>query len=693
MGRAVTRAIKPSRAPRATAAPERATWLTQAAFVLTLALVIARATMLETVRTESLGAPGTAGAPVGPGPAAGLVLDLLCCLPALCVLARRVVDRNYILRLSWSHLLLALLASWTLASVAWSADKFAAAVSAAHWAAALVLLWSTSQLVQSWLRLRVLAGVAFALLLVLVAQGYYYRFLDLPDLQRRWHDSHDELLRDAGLEANSREAIQMGKNIETGEVSGFTVSRNSFAAELVLLGVITAGIALQRRYDRDPVWWGVPLWITIALALVLLYRYVQSKTAYITPLLAVILLSSVWRWRAWLAQHANAAYAGGVAVFFLGVAAVVGHGLKHGTLVHSSLTFRWQYWVGAARLYAHHPLLGVGWANFGANYLAFRLPAAPEEPKDPHNYLVRAFVELGAVGGTLMLLWMLRLWWECTRPATPIGPLDESARQSSYGPRTTIPFITLIALGGVVISTMASTDWNATPAWIFLELFRRGAFLLLLIGGIGVACIRGLGRQELDDRPAPWILYAMLVALGLFLLHNLIDFSMFEVGPMFLLALSAGGALGVRLPPRQRMRHGTVLAAGALIIASIGWLVAAGAFVAPVVGAEAFAADADTAFRRGNPNAAAQQLWDAFQKVPINGDYAFRAAVAARAAQSSPLIVRQMLQSATAADPSAGKYWTALAAYSILTFSGFFFCRALWLEPPKEVFGRSYRLY
>src|SRR6516164_6488510 len=49
----------------------------------------------------------------------------------------------------------------------------------------------------------------------------------------------------------------------------------------------------------------------------------------------------------------------------------------------ASLTIRWQYWVGATRLFMHHPWFGVGWANFGDSYLAFRLPLAVEYPKDP----------------------------------------------------------------------------------------------------------------------------------------------------------------------------------------------------------------------------------------------------------------------------------------------------------------------
>jgi len=41
------------------------------------------------------------------------------------VLARRVMDRAYVLRWSWAVLPLGLLAAWGVCSVGWAADRFA----------------------------------------------------------------------------------------------------------------------------------------------------------------------------------------------------------------------------------------------------------------------------------------------------------------------------------------------------------------------------------------------------------------------------------------------------------------------------------------------------------------------------------------------------------------------------------------
>lgn len=652
-------ATKPPRKPAPTLAPAQGPWhrLTQLAFIIGIVLVIVRATMSEVVRDEILAVPGTAGAPATPGPTTGLLLDLLFCLPAMFVLARRLLDSDFSLRFGWSHVVMFLLAAWTLLSVSWAGDKFIAIVNASHWVAALVLLWSMSQVVDSWLRLRLLGGVGFALLLVLLAQGYYYRFLDLPDLQREWKEHRAEMLHQHGADLNSTEAIQIGKNIESGDVIGFSVSRNTYAAVLVLLGLVSVGIAVQRLADGDSNGWIAPIAIVLVLSLLMLYRYVQSKTAYATPLLGAALIAILWRKRNWIGAHSRRLYWSAVVAFIVGIVAVVGHGLKHGTLFQLSLTYRWQYWVGAGRLFIHHPWLGTGWGNFGESYLAFRLPQAVEEIKDPHNFLIRAFVELGIAGGALTVAWMARLWWELTQFPARAATVDAD-RSADGAHRRAMLFLLLVPTIAVALNAIIAIDWQQKPAWMILELFKRAIFLMLLVAGLGVATLRSMERQELDDRPAPWLLTSMLVALALFLLHNLIDFSLFEPGPMFVFALLAGGALGMRLQERPRRGFGTPLTVASLILFGVVWLVAAGGGAWNVALAESLAHDADDLVRAGQGGAALPRLLDASKLVPINPDYAYRAALLGH---DNPLMAREMLAAAIAADPMSVRYHRAMA--------------------------------
>lgn len=697
--------------------------LTQAAFGLTLVLVAARVMMQEILRNPWLPMPGSTPTPAMPGPATSIALDLICCLPALLVLARRLVDPAFTLRFAWSSVPMFALAVWTLVSVAWSSDRFAAVVNAFHWASALVLLWSTAQLVRSWVRLRLIAAVSSGLLMVLLVQGYYYRFVDLPDLQQDWRQHHGELVAGQGGNANSTEMIQLGKNIEGGVPTGFNVSRNTYAAVLVLLMVMAAGVVMQRIADGDGAGWWAPVSAVMAVGLFMLYRYVQSKTAFATPVIAAGVLALLWSRRGRAVRRPKRAYWAGVGAFALIAAAVVGHGLRHGTLFHVSLTFRWQYWVGATRIFVHHPWLGTGWANFGSWYTAYRLPQAAEEPTDPHNFLVRAFVELGVVGGILTLAWMLRLWWEWTAGAARAdGAVGQSnaaqagaersaapghpERQNASTAHSAFPLLITLSVLAVALNAAVSLDWTSQPALLIVETFKRLLFLIALLLGMCFVGVQSIERQVIDERPAPWILSAVLLGLGLFLLHNLIDFSMFEIGPMFLFALLAGAALGMRIPPPQKNgRLGLLAPIAAFIAAGVAWLVAAGALWAPIAQAESLAQDADEEIRTSRPAAtegavqsatrpdpahverAEHDLLDAWRLVPYNADYAFRAEQAGllNGADGASLKSRELLDAAIAADPRKVRYLNARAMLEASTGdedrAARDYQQILWLDP------------
>jgi hypothetical protein len=110
------------------------------------------------------------------------------------------------------------------------------------------------------------------------------------------------------------------------------------------------------------------------------------------------------------------------------------------------------------------------------------------------------------------------------------------------------------------------------------------------------------------------------------LLHNLVDFSMFEIGPMFLLAMLVGSALGIRGTGEGEPRRSG--AGWALAGAVVAWL--AGAFVVwmPITTAERNAAEADDRVR-GDQLPTAETLLDEANRDDwrLNGDYAFRAAL------------------------------------------------------------------
>lgn len=627
--------------------------LDRLALILVAAVVIARALMLETLRDPDLVMPGQFAAPLGPGPVATLVLGLLSIIPAMIVLLRRAFDPTYRLTASLPSLLLIALGLLAGASVLWADDRFAAIVQAAQLVSGAVLLWAAAQLVRDWGRFRIGIAICAGLLAVFIIQGIGYRFIELPELQDRWQNDIDgfrtQALRERGWQPDDYAAQKFAQKVMAGEMIGNTASPNSLAATTVMLMVVMMGLLAHRFGRREHVPAALTAVLIAGAGWIIFYTY--SNAACITPLLAVVALLIMRPAHRWMAEHHRLLFAVGCIAFVLGAVALVGHGLYHGSLPHVSLTFRWRYWLAAAAMVADHPLLGVGYGGFGNSYLTYRLPAAAEEIRDPHNLLMRFASELGLIGALLAVAWLAALWWRMTRPKAP----DHAP--AGGGAATMVTLILAIA-GGIVINLIAAVDYSQSADYILLEVFKRILYALLLIVGAGIAVIvRDGSRMTVDQSPAPWLMRGAIVAIGLFLLHNMIDFSFFEAGPLHIFALLAGSVLGIRADPDVPVGRGSRgLWLGATAGVGVVWLVTAVTVVGPVLIAEDSARTGDRLLREGNARAAVQSYAAAFDKVPGNADYAYRAAVAMMHAQAPVDQILAMLGRAIESDPTTIQY-------------------------------------
>lgn len=599
-------------------------WVTQVAFFLSLGLVIARCTMMESLTDPTPVTVGGTASPASPGPGTTFWLNLLCCVPAILVLIRRAIDRTYYLHFGISHLLLGLLSLLALISTAWASNKYAAFINSSTMIAAAAMFWSATQLVRSWTRLRLVAGACFGIMLICTAHGLIYKYLDHPGTVEEWKKIRTDEFQRRGWTEDSFTAKQFELKLLNAELVGFFASPNTMAAMIVFLGIVTAGVAIQRIVNRDEPGWAGAI-IPAAVPAMLVIHLTHSKTALLTPVLAAILLFSISRLRNWMLLHRRAIFRAAIALFGLGLLAVIGHGLYHKGLPSDSLNFRWRFWTGSYGVFAERPFAGTGWSNFGLHYLAHRLPEASEEIKDPHNFLVRFFCELGIAGGVLALLLMFRGAWETTVPNSP--PAPSSRPRAGKGLSESMGQILPIVGFAFLINTVSSVDFAQNGYWVFLELMRRVLYAGLLILALALCSLRSSKESTLDDRPAPWIIHGMLVGLMIFLLHNLVDFSLFENGPLVIAALLAGAVLGARnatsFGTRERSKSAIIIASAAVL----AWIVAAIVFAVPIAQADARARTADNQVRQGNLRLAAEMYKGAYDMLLIkNTDYAFSAA-------------------------------------------------------------------
>jgi len=424
---------------------------------------------------------------------------------------------------------------------------------------------------------------------------------------------------------------------------------------LVLLGLVTVGLAAQRISNRDEWGWPTAILFCIPPALLMLYL-TQCRAALATPVIGLCLLAASAKWGdgeslplSWRKAMHRRTYWIVVTIILLGACALIGRGLYRGSLFHDSLTFRWRYWVGAMRIFVQHPLAGVGFANFGSHYLSVRLPIASEEIKDPHNFFVRILVETGLIGAVLLTCWLLRLWWEMTSPQM----IAQSEDRPSTRPLGTA---LSIALAAMLINTLASVDFSQTGPWISLEILKRILWLGLLFVGVVIGSMRSSTRQVFDDRPAPWLLWAILASLAVFLLHNTIEFGLFESGPLGMFALLAGAALAMRGVSSPSGPNGFGDRFGATwsltAIAVVLWLLMATLWVRPLIYAEGQAQAGDDDLQANRAADAVQEYEDASHGLPLrNADYLMRLAMAQAYAREPAERVMDSLDQAIAADP------------------------------------------
>jgi tetratricopeptide (TPR) repeat protein len=622
--------------------------------LLTVGLCIARALMLETTREPlqlNLGGMVLSGA----GASVTAVLDWLSYIPALLVCARALFDDSFRLRWPKSVLFLSLLGVWAISSVFWSADRFAAAVNSGRLLAGASLFWAAAQLVRDWRAFRIVTASLVGLLAVLLVHSLIYQMVDMPQTRQNWEANHEQILSQQGWAADSFQAKRFEMKVLSGELMGFCASPNSLAALTVMLLMLTAGDLVQKLVRwRPALEWILPAGLLLGAGWVIWGTH--SRTAAATPLIGVVLLAAGWRLRDRLAGHRRLSFAGGIAALMLGWAGLIGYGLSHGNLIEQSLTFRWKYWIASMHLIRDHLLKGIAWDNFGLHYLQYRLPGVPEEIKDPHNLVVRFAAELGMVGLCLAAGWLGSLAWELTRPAREGGQLPSTPKPQ--GEQTSIemirPFLWIAGIA-TVVSTWGAVDLSQDLNYWAIELLYRLLYGFTLVFVASWVAIVDFRQPRLDETPSPMLLMAGVVSLALFVLHNFIDFSMFEAGPWYIFIVMAGACVGMRLALARKTQE-TVGSRGVLMAGlgmGLAWVGSGILIVIPVVAGEQAGHRGDVAYAGQRFPEAAKAFQEAYDNSLWLHDheYLLRGVRAASAGGAGPGMLLGLIDQAIAANP------------------------------------------
>ena len=546
--------------------------------VVLLATATVRAMFTETPHIEAIGRT----APLSNEAISLLLSSVLLAIPVAWLAMRELTGR-----LCWRQ------SGWTIAAAAFcligllgaafASDKRAALTDIATLASGLAAGLMAVQLLDSREKVRLLLWLLLAVGAAAAYACYEKMAESNQQLIAEYEKNPDAMLRQFGIERGSLEQWQYEHRLRSKDVSGFLTTSNS-AGSFFLLAVFGGlGLCMEAWRARGREETLVALVCTGLVTAVSLAGLLmtQSKGAIgafflIVPILAVRVRwgGTLWKYRVMLTVAAAVCAAAAIA-------AMVAYGQRHGRLPGgNSMLVRWQYWVGAAQMAAEHPLLGVGGGNFAAHYMQYKNPAAPETVADPHNWVLSILCRFGVLG----LLSM----------AAAMAFVFRGQRTEDRGQRTegwSERFLWVGILAGVLTALLA-----VRPVVMQLEASAGSfnewgaAYLLLIVIPAGVVAVvfgllRFAGKGDASlHRDNNKLSLTIACGLAAALLHNLVDFALFEPGvwTWFWLLAAAGLALGEHpcsiAVPIQKKRRWLVPAAA---VATYGVYIAV--FVAPPV--------------------------------------------------------------------------------------------------------------
>lgn len=347
------------------------------------------------------------------------------------------------------------------------------------------------------------------------------------------------LLGPLGIEAGTFQHFLFEHRLYSRGIRGFFTTSNSaasFAICAFFAGIALLAGRLQGIKDRMEGFRYAGFTVIAVVLVAAGLSLTQSKggiLAFLAGLMVFGLLMAIDRWFRACRRPMGILLIFSVvlSVLILGWLAVQ-YGTSHGRLPGGNSTLvRWQYWAASAQMYADHPVTGVGPGNFSDYYPHYKPAAALESVADPHNWplsLITQYGPLGLIGFLAML--SLPLWRSIVRgPAnSPVG--DASSRPTSKTLVLAILFalsLCLLLVRPLLIPTSGIDD---SGVWLYevITVFIAPA-AAFLIGFLLVAVPFKQDKRETDLSHSA--LSASLVAAVLaVLLHNLIDFAIFEPG-------------------------------------------------------------------------------------------------------------------------------------------------------------------
>jgi tetratricopeptide (TPR) repeat protein len=287
-----------------------------------------------------------------------------------------------------------------------------------------------------------------------------------------------------------------------------------------------------------------------------------------------------------------------------------------------SLRYRLDYWQATVEILRRYGLAGVGLENFGLYYTEFKLPAAVEEIRDPHNLVLSVWSSLGLAGlAALAGLVVVALHsWLAKKGTAPVAggePAAEAAGHSAPGESLLALLVPAVLVAGPVV-----IYFMMTLVWWPLAVAVVGGMMMLMglavaedpsrlaasgrpLRSLGAACVAALAALALMEQIGMAILepptaWAALVVLGVSLRNH-------RAAAVRSRALSPGADIrDLAVTARPGLRLGAWAKFGLMLLAMAAGFAYARFLLVPVAREDALFAEARAAASADDKDTALQ---------------------------------------------------------------------------------------
>ncbi len=490
-------------------------------FALCLCVIALRVTLTESPTVQSAAQPANIGSSVF-----SLSMSAVLVSAFICWFVWSFCSGKFLYRLTGIEIGLGLFVLAAVIAGFVASNKRAAITDFVVTVAPVLMILLLVQILDSQTKIKLVLAVIAALGVVLAYRCADQLFVENQERIKQYQEDPNAMLRQFGTKPGSFNQMMFEHRLYSKDIGGFFTTGNSAGSFLLLASFCAAALVLERFRNSKSVRI-VPACFAIACILLAL-AITHSKGAIAAAIIAAAMFIVYLLFGERLRKHKRAVLIILLLLVLAGGGGMVLYGLTYQTLPGgNSMLVRWQYWTTAVKIYGLRPLTGIGPGSFTNYYMQYKPPAALETVSDPHNFLLRILTQYGPLGLVGFLAIVLVPLYRTIYRRENVFPQITTEPELSFKNKLAVSFVVVISLAmlfirPIVLPVAGVADFGVM---FYVEMILYVAPVVVFIVGFWLLTT-GEKTIELSGTSA----IALFCACAGVLIHNLIDFAIFEPG-------------------------------------------------------------------------------------------------------------------------------------------------------------------